>query len=116
LADPPDPFDRAAKAIEIASTYEEVLIGLASGLIFGVLAVYTYLLPVSGFNFDNLRISLICFGLSIFGGLFGLQGLVTTTPGKDAIPTDSLLVRIPVIVQLVTFGLGTLFMLLSFPY
>jgi hypothetical protein len=115
LAAPPDLSDRAGKAVDIVSTYEQVLIGLASGLVVGVLAIYPSLLPISGFNNFYLKISLICFGLSMGGGLFGLQGLVTATPTNAAIPTDSKKVRIPVIVQLVMFGSGIVFMILSFP-
>src|SRR5919108_2267106 len=89
--------DREAKAVDIASTYHQVLIGLASGIITAVLGIYPNLLTITTLNFLWLQMSLICFGCSVFAGLMALGGLVTSTAKKqkDPIPTNSLGARIP---------------------
>ena len=107
--------NRAEKAVDIASTYVEVLIGLASGLITALLGIYAFLVPIPNINFLFLKISLIFFGISIIGGLFGLGGLVNATAGSSPIPTNARSVRGFVLVELVAFGIGIILLILVFP-
>lgn len=132
--------DRAAKAVDIASTLHQVMIGLSSGIIAAVLGIYPNLLTITNLNFFWLQISLIFFAISIFGGLIALGGLVTVTATpisteqkeqqkdpiiteqkkgkkrkekkqKDPVPTNNREVRIPGTAQLVSFGVGMVFLL-----
>ena len=111
-----DLTDSAAKAVDIASTYVQVLIGLASGLITAVLGIYPFLMPIAGMNFSLLKISIVCFGISLIAGLFGLGGLVNATAGKNVVPTNAGMARAPVIVQLIMFGIATALLILAFPF
>ena len=61
--------------VDVSSTYIQVLIGLASGIITATLGLST-LVGLDGFNSILLKISLFSFGLSIVSGIIGLGGLV----------------------------------------
>jgi hypothetical protein len=56
----------------LQSTYVQVLIGLASGIIAALIGFYPTLLGIKYFNFLLLKVALGCFGFSIVGGLIGL--------------------------------------------
>jgi len=103
------------KAIDIASTYINILITLSSAIIAAIIGFYPTLLKIQDFNFEFLRISLVFFMFSIFSGLFALGGLVSATKEDSGTPTSSVGARIPTIIQLITFGLGILFLLLTLP-
>lgn len=60
------------KAVDVTSTYIEVLIALSSGIIDAVLGFYPDLLKIPNFNFLYLKIALLFFGFSIIAGLLGL--------------------------------------------
>lgn len=94
----------------------QVLIGLASGLITAALGIYPFLLPIAGMNFLLLKDSMISFGISLIAGLFGLGGLVNATAGKYSIPTDAGMVRVPVMIQLIMFGIATALLIMAFPF
>lgn len=111
----PDLSERALKSIEIASTYVQVLIGLASGIITAVLAVSPDL-EIVGLNSILLKISLGFLGSSIIAGLFGLGALVgSTSDENDAKPLRGGLVTKPVTAQLVLFGIGISMMVYVVP-
>jgi hypothetical protein len=108
----PNIGERQAKAVDVASTYIQVLIGLASGIIAAILGIYPNLLTITTLNFFSLQLSLAFFGFSTFAGLAGLGGLITMT-GRDGvkIPTNSNWVMFPTAIQFVLFGLGIFFLL-----
>ena len=99
--------ERKLKSVEIASTYAQVLIGLASGIITAVLAVSPDILKVEGLNVEHLKISLSVLAASIIAGLIGLGALVSSTSeeNKDN-PIRLNEVTIPMFAQLILFGLG----------
>jgi hypothetical protein len=103
------------KAADIASTYIQVLITLASGIIVAIIGFYPTLLDIQKFNFLILHISLAFFVVSIVAGLMGLGGLINALVRKD-IPTDESYVRYPALIQLVLFGIGIIFLFLSLPF
>jgi hypothetical protein len=111
-----DLAESAAKAADIASTYVQVLIGLASGLITAALGIYPFLIPIAGMNFTLFKASMICFGISLIAGLFGLGGLVNATAGKRTVPTNEGMVRAPVTIQLAMFGIATALLIMAFPF
>lgn len=99
--------ERAQKAVDIASTYVQVLIGLASGIITAVLAFYPDIKQNTMIDPQFLKIALSVLGGSIIFGLIGLGGLVNSTANADKkTPTNTLGTRFPVTIQLIAFGLG----------
>lgn len=110
-------FDnRGQKSVDIASTYIQVLIGLASGIITAVLAFYSDISKITNFDLPLLKISLGLFGISIGGGLLGLGALVNSIANSNnAIPTNSSSVMAFVTLQFVAFGLGITLVILSLP-
>lgn len=109
--------ERGLRSIEIASTYVQVLIGLASGIITAVLAVSPDL-ELVGLNSILLKVSLGILGSSIVAGLFGLGGLVGSTAESDEKvpkPLETKRVTIPTTAQLFLFGIGIVMMVIVFP-
>lgn len=99
--------ERNLKSVEVASTYAQVLIGLASGIITAVLAVSPDLLKLEGLNPVNLKISLSVLAASIVTGLIGLGALVSmTAEDNEVTPVKNNLVTIPIFLQLVLFAVG----------
>jgi hypothetical protein len=92
----PDLNNRKQKAIDIASTYVQVLITLSTAIFAAIIGFYPTLLTIDTFNFDFLHYSLFVFMISIFCGLCGLGGLVSSTNKDTEIePTSTLQTRIP---------------------
>lgn len=103
------------KAADIASTYIQVLITLASGIIAAIIGFYPTLLDIKGFNFLTLHCSLSFLVASIIAGLIALGGLINALITKEK-PTDENYVRYPALIQLVLFGIGIVFLFLSLPF
>ncbi|MDE2590868.1 MAG: hypothetical protein KGL95_14530, partial [Patescibacteria group bacterium] len=106
MSDDNDLNNRGLKAVDVASTYIQVLIGLASGIITAALAFYSDISKIPNFDLHFLKISFIFFGISICGGLCGLGGLVDSTANpKVSSPTDSRSAMVCVAIQFVGFAL-----------
>jgi hypothetical protein len=112
----PDLNNRGLKSVDVASTYVQVLIGLGSGIITAIIGFYPTLLKIDNFNFLPLKISMICFGISIGCGLLGLGSIVnvmTTDTRSD--PPNAKRVRFPVMVQFILFFAGILMLFFTMP-
>ena len=96
---------RSQKTIDVTSTYIQVLLGLASGIIAAVLAFYSNIIRIEGINLDLLRISLLSFVCSVVAGLFSYTTLISAIEEKDE-PIDDRNVRVCVICQIIAFGIG----------
>ena len=104
---------RAQKAVDVASTYIQVLIGLASGIITAVLAFYPNIIATPEFDLGNLKYALIILGISVIFGLIGLGGLINATASSNnKTPTNATSTRIPVLLQLITFGVGIMYLVI----
>jgi hypothetical protein len=108
--------NRGQKSVDVASTYVEVLIGLASGIIVAIIGFYPTLLTIKDFDFLLLKISLSLFGGSIAFGLAGLGSLVKAISEYDIdIPPSKTRVNMVVLVQLGLFVIGIFLMIYILP-
>ena len=116
MTDANDLNNRKQKAIDIASTYMQVLITLSSGILAAIIGFYPTLLTLEGFSFQFLTFSLAAFVISIFFGLVGLGALVIATNNVAvSSPTSKKLVRFPTCVQLGSFFVGICLLFFTLP-
>jgi uncharacterized membrane protein len=108
--------NRGQKSVEVSSTYIQVLIGLALGIIAALIGLYPTLLGIKHFDFTLMKVALGCLGFSIVGGLIGLGTLIVAiSKTQNDIPPSKVEVNIPVIFQFVLFAVGILLMLVVLP-
>ncbi len=106
------PFDKDEKAIDIATTYSQILITLASGTIVVVLAVNRISSSLPRNSLTLLALSLVAFAISILSGLLELGGIIGVLQygrsdgnRKPLTPYDSY-VKWTALIQLLSYFVG----------
>lgn len=107
--------NRGQKLVDVISTYIQVLIGLASGIITAILAFYSDISVVPNLAILFLKYGLIALVASIVFGLVSLGGLIGNIAMGSNDPSKVLSVRIMTILQFVGFAIGIGLIVFSIP-
>jgi cytochrome c oxidase subunit IV len=112
--------ERAQNAVDVTSTFVQVLIGLSSVIIAAVLAFYPNIASIEDINFSFLKFSLIMFGVSTVSGLLTYCALIGVVDWvtKACSPAYSGGVLLFVFIQLASFAIalvGMLYLIIELP-